>query len=73
MNIPSSSVIVQIKVASYLLIKFLKITSEKVDNFVLYTEFAVDLCIASPFSRHIAIINAGPTSALESMGAQRSF
>ena len=32
-------------------------------------EIPVDLCIASPFSRRIAIGNAGPTSALESMGA----
>ena len=29
--------------------------------------------IASPFSRQIAIGNAGPTSALESMGAEPTF
>ena len=36
-------------------------------------EIPVDLCIASPFSRQIAIGNAGPTSALESMGLNRTF
>ena len=44
----------------------------------IYTDYAgpeipVDLCIASPFSRQIANANAGPTSALESMGAKLSF
>ena len=43
-----------------------------------YTEYAgleiyVFLCIASSFSRQIAIGNAGPTSTLESMGAKRHF
>ena len=33
-------------------------------------DIAVILCIASPFSRQIAIGNAGPTSALESMGGK---
>ena len=36
-------------------------------------EILVDLCIALPFSRQIAIGNAGPTSALESMGAKQTF
>ena len=36
-------------------------------------DIAVILCIASPFSRHIAICNGGPTSALQSMGAKRHF
>ena len=44
----------------------------------LYTEYAglkisVNSRIAWPFSRQIAIGNAGPTSALESMGAKQSF
>ena len=34
---------------------------------------AVILCIASPFSRQIAIGNAGPTSTLESIGPKRNF
>ena len=43
-----------------------------------YTEYAgleipVFLCIASSFSRQIANGNAGPSSALESMGAKRPF
>ena len=43
-----------------------------------YTEYAglkisVNSHIASPFSRQIANGNAGPSSALESMGAKRSF
>ena len=43
-----------------------------------YTEYAgpeisVNSRIASPFSRQIAIGNAGPTSALESMGAKPTF
>ena len=33
----------------------------------------VDLCIASPFSRQIAIGNAGPNSALEAMGGKSIF
>ena len=42
---------------------------------LIYTEYAglefpVDLSIALPFSRQIAIGNAGPTSALESMGGK---
>ena len=46
--------------------------------FAPYTDHAglktpVDLSIASPFSRQIAIGNAGPTSALESMGANPTF
>ena len=36
-------------------------------------EIAVILVIASLFSRQIAIGNAGPTSALESMGAEQQF
>ena len=36
-------------------------------------DIAVILGIVSPFSRRIAIGNAGPTSALESMGAKRQF
>ena len=36
-------------------------------------DIAVILCIALPFSQQIAIINGGPTSALESMGAKRHF
>ena len=44
----------------------------------IYTEYAgldiaVILCIASLFSRQIAIGNAGPTSTLESMGAKQHF
>ena len=43
-----------------------------------YTEYAglniaVILYIASQFSHQIAIVNAGPSLALESMGAKRSF
>ena len=45
---------------------------------VVYTDHAgLEICvylhIASPFSRQIAIDNAGPTSALESMGAEPTF
>ena len=45
---------------------------------LLYTDYAgleiaVKLCIASPYSRQIAIGNAGPTSALDSMGAKGQF
>ena len=36
-------------------------------------EIYVNSCIAWPFSRQIAIGNAGPTTALESMGAKLSF
>ena len=36
-------------------------------------EIPVHLSIASPFSRQIAIDNAGPSLALESMGPKRSF
>ena len=36
-------------------------------------EISVNSSIASPFSRQIAIGNAGPTTALESMGVKRSF
>ena len=36
-------------------------------------EISVNSSIASPFSRQIAIGNAGPTSALESMGAKQTF
>ena len=36
-------------------------------------EIPVNSSIASPFSRHIANCNAGPTSALESMGAKPTF
>ena len=36
-------------------------------------EISVNLCIASLFSRQIAIGNAGPTSALESVGAKPTF
>ena len=36
-------------------------------------EIPVNSRIASPFSRQIANGNAGPSSALESMGAKRSF
>ena len=38
-------------------------------------DFPIDLSIASPFStsRQIAIGNAGPTSALESMGPKPTF
>ena len=43
-----------------------------------YTEYAgreisVNLCIASAFSRQMANRNAGPVSALESMGAKPTF
>ena len=43
-----------------------------------YTDHAglkipVNSCIASPFSRPIVNGNAGPTSALESMGVKLSF
>ena len=46
--------------------------------FTSYTEYAgldiaVILCIASPFSRQIVIGNAGPSLALESMGAKPTF
>ena len=51
---------------------------ETVINSRSYTDYAgleipVDLCIASPFSRQIAIGNAGPISALESMGPNQTF
>ena len=36
-------------------------------------EFPVNSCIASPFSRQIANVNAGPSSALESMGPKPTF
>ena len=36
-------------------------------------EFAVFLCIALAYSRQKANVNAGPASALDSMGAKRSF
>ena len=36
-------------------------------------EIPVDLSIASPFSRQIAIGNAGPSLALESMGPKPTF
>ena len=36
-------------------------------------EIAMILVIASLFSRQVAISNAGPTSALESMGAKQQF
>ena len=36
-------------------------------------EITVNSCIASPFSRQIAIGNAGPGTALESKGAKPSF
>ena len=36
-------------------------------------EISVNSSIASPFSRQIAIGNAGPVSALESMGAKQTF
>ena len=36
-------------------------------------EISVHLCLASLFSRQIAMCNAGPRLALESMGAKRSF
>ena len=36
-------------------------------------EISVNSSIAWPFSRQIAIGNAGPTSALESMGAKPTF
>ena len=36
-------------------------------------EISVNSRIAWPFSRQIAIGNAGPTSALVSMGAKRTF
>ena len=36
-------------------------------------DIAVILCIASPFSRQIVIGNAGPGTALESMGSKPSF
>ena len=36
-------------------------------------EIPVDSSIASPFSRQIAIGNAGPTSALDSMGSKLTF
>ena len=43
-----------------------------------YTDYAgpeipINSRIASPFSQQIAIGNAGPSSALEPMGAKRSF
>ena len=45
---------------------------------VFYTDHAgleipVDLCIASPFSQQIAIGNAGPILALDSMGPNPTF
>ena len=45
---------------------------------LFYTEYggleiSVNSRIASPFSRQIAIANAGPTSTLDSMGAKYSF
>ena len=45
---------------------------------LVYTEYAgpeisAHLCIASSFSRQIAKANAGPTSALDSMGAKPTF
>ena len=36
-------------------------------------EIPVNSCIASPFSRQIANVNAGPVLALESIGAKQSF
>ena len=47
-------------------------------HIVIYTEDAglkipIGLCIASPFSRQIAIGNAGPVSALESMEGKPTF
>ena len=36
-------------------------------------EISVNSRIASPFSRQIAIVNAGPSTALEPMGAKPSF
>ena len=36
-------------------------------------EISVNLCIASPFSRQIAIDNAGPATTLESMGEKTFF
>ena len=36
-------------------------------------EISVNSCIASPFSRQIAIGNAGPSLALESMGGKPTF
>ena len=36
-------------------------------------EISVNSRIASPFSRHIAIGNAGPSTALDSMGGKQSF
>ena len=36
-------------------------------------EISVDLSIASPFSRQIAKVNAGPSLALTPMGAKRYF
>ena len=36
-------------------------------------DISVILCIASPFSQQIANTNAGPTSALKSMGAKWYF
>ena len=47
-------------------------------SFIMYTEDSglgvpVNLCIASPISRQIAIGNAGPASALESMGGKQTF
>ena len=46
--------------------------------FMFYTDYAgpeitVHFSIAAPFSRQIAIGNAGPTTALQPMGAKRSF
>ena len=37
------------------------------------SEISVNLCNASPFSRHIAIGSAGPASALQPMGAKQFF
>ena len=36
-------------------------------------EFPVNLCIAWPFSWQIVNVNAGPTTALDSMGAKHTF
>ena len=50
-----------------------------IDNIIfMYTDYAgpeisVNSRIASPFSRQIAIGNAGPTSALDSMGPKPTF
>ena len=51
---------------------------QKLEEIPRYTKYAglniaVLSCIASPFSRQIAIGNAGPVLALESMGAEQTF